>query len=125
MESQGPFQKKVPNTEGALTLSPILKSIGNIACFFARRAKSLDGEYEDEDDDDFFFENEFSNVNYWRHEYCYDEFQGYGAEYSGPIGILTSFLPDGTSVLKNKPEKSRDGKLLHIDSSTFKKCSPN
>ena len=49
-------------------------------------------------------------VNYMRHEFCFDEFQGYGDEYDGPKGILSSFLPDGTSVthgnIDNKNRRS-------------------
>ena len=71
--------------------------------FYYRRTKSL-GEYDDFDEDDF-FDNENSYVNWERHEYCYDEFEGYGDEYDGPKGILTSFLPDGTSVSPTKERK--------------------
>ena len=75
----------------------------HISYFFYRRTKSL-GEYDDFDEDDF-FDNENSYVNWERHEYCYDEFEGYGDEYDGPRGILTSFLPDGTSVSPTKERK--------------------
>ena len=34
-----------------------------------------------------------------RHEMCFESFNGYDEDYSGPRGILTSHLPDGTSTL--------------------------
>ena len=57
--------------------------------------------YRDGDfyDDDEFYEDDYDGyVNLLRHEFCFDEFKGYGDEYEGPKGVLTSYLPDGTSV---------------------------
>ena len=67
-----------------------------------RRSKSLN-EYDEFDDDDDYFDNENSYVNWERHEECYEEFIGYDEYYDGrPTGYLTSFLPDGTSVSPKK-----------------------
>ena len=67
-----------------------------------RRSKSLN-EYDEFDDDDDYFDNENSYVNWERHEECYEEFIGYDEFYDGrPTGYLTSFLPDGTSVSPKK-----------------------
>ena len=67
-----------------------------------RRSKSLN-EYDEFDDDDDYFDNENSYVNWERHEECYEEFIGYDEDYDGrPTGYLTSFLPDGTSVSPKK-----------------------
>ena len=67
-----------------------------------------EGEYDEYDDyyDDDEFEDFDGYVNYLRHEFCFDEFAGYGEEYDGPRGILTSFLPDGSSVSPTKTPKT-------------------
>ena len=77
--------------------------IKNVLIYVYRRTKSL-GTYDDYDDydEEGFFENDNSYVNWERHEYCYDEFEGYGFEYDGPRGVLTSFLPDGSSISPTK-----------------------
>ena len=62
----------------------------------------FDDYYDDEDD----FEDFDGYVNYLRHEFCYDEFAGFGEEYDGPKGILTSFLPDGSSTSPRKTSKN-------------------
>lgn len=64
--------------------------------FHYRRASSFGDEYFSDEDD--FFDDYDGYVNYIRHEFCFDEFKGYGEDYEGPKGVLTSYLPDGTSV---------------------------
>ena len=54
--------------------------------------------FDDFDDLEDYFDELDGYVNYMRHEYCFDEFEGYGDDYAGAKGILSSFLPDGTSV---------------------------
>ena len=62
-----------------------------------------DGYYDDDD----YFDDYDGYVNLLHHEFCFDEFKGYGEEYEGPQGILTSYLPDGSSVTvhRNGEEK--------------------
>ena len=85
-------------------------------------------EFDDYYDDDDEFGDFDGYVNYLRHEFCYDEFAGFGEEYDGPKGILTSFLPDGTSTSPRKTSKNEgqqqkeknadSGKTLWLHSTT-------
>ena len=79
--------------------------------FIFNRTKSMMGEGEYDEFDDYYddeddFEDFDGYVNYLRHEFCYDEFAGFGEEYDGPKGILTSFLPDGSSTSPRKTSKN-------------------
>ena len=69
-------------------------------------------DYFDEDDDEFYDDDYDGYVNYFRHQFCFDEFEGYGEDYEGPKGVLTSYLPNGTSVttgILSPDKKSQEG----------------
>jgi hypothetical protein len=78
---------------------------------FFRRTKSLDDGYEEDDE---YLDEYDGYVNLMHHDYCFDEFEGYGPEYYGPKGILTSKLPDGTSVATTKEIHRHDHLLPEI-----------
>lgn len=84
-------QFKIRSIESKSSQNIFLKT--NFSVF--RRTSSYD--FDDDYDDDYLDDYD-GYVNYLRHEFCFDEFGGYGEDYEGPKGVLTSYLPDGTSV---------------------------
>ena len=75
--------------------------------------------FEDYEDMEDYFDEMDGYVNYMRHEYCFDEFEGYGDEYAGAKGILSSFLPDGTSVThgtnaNRRADSASEGNLFDL-----------
>ena len=102
-----PFSTAVSDEDGGLRRTRSLDSKDR-----ARRFRSSDATSEEED----YELGEYGRDGDHRHEPCFYPFHGYGEYYDGPVGYLTSKLPDGSSTageftfLSLKTQKIKDRK---------------